>query len=121
MYRVRDNVLLSAHGFAFAPGKSEISTENFALLDKIKRSIAEFDGAQVVVSGYTDSTGSAEINQALSEQRATNVARFLTDVGGVDATRVSSVGYGEEKPVANDATPEGRALNRRIEILIENQ
>jgi outer membrane protein OmpA-like peptidoglycan-associated protein len=121
VYRVRNDVLLSVHGFAFAPGKSEISTDNFALLDQIKRSIAEFDDSQVIVSGYTDSTGSAKINQALSEQRAANVAKFLTDVGGVDATRVSAVGYGEDKPVANDATPEGRAQNRRIEILIKNQ
>ena len=121
VYRMRNDVLLSVHGFDFAPGKSEISTENFALLDKIKRTIAEFDGSQVIVSGYTDSTGSAAANQKLSEQRATNVAKFLTDVSGIDATRVSAVGYGEEKPVANDSTAAGRAQNRRIDILIKTQ
>ena len=121
VYRMRNDVLLSVHGFDFAPGKSEISTANFALLDKIKRTIAEFDGSQVVVSGYTDSTGSAATNQKLSEQRAENVAKFLTDVSGIDVTRVSAVGYGEEKPVANDGTPAGRAQNRRIDILIKTQ
>jgi outer membrane protein OmpA-like peptidoglycan-associated protein len=121
VYRMRNDVLLSVHGFAFAPGKSEISTENFALLDKIKRSIAEFGGATVVVSGYTDSTGSAALNQTLSQQRAENVAKFLTEVGGIDPIRVSTIGYGEEKPVANNKTPEGRAQNRRIDILIKTQ
>jgi chemotaxis protein MotB len=56
----------------------------------------------------------------LSDNRAKNVAKFFTEVGGIDANRIQAKGYGQEKPVASNATPDGRARNRRVEILIVN-
>lgn len=120
VYRQMNNVLIRAHGFSFKPGSSEIESNNFALLNKIIDAISRFDNAQLRISGHTDSTGSAELNMSLSEARALTVADFLIKVGKIDALRVQSEGYGKEKPVASNESPDGRAQNRRVEILIIN-
>lgn len=120
VYQQRKNVLISAHGFRFAPGDSELTSENFTLMNKIVKAINTFPGSNIKVSGHTDSTGSDALNQKLSEERAGNVARFLTEVGGISAGRVTAYGYGKSRPVANNETAEGRSANRRVEILIEN-
>ncbi len=121
VYRQRQNVLLSVHGFFFAPGKTEIEAQNFALLNKINEAIKQFPGSRLEILGHTDSTGNADTNLTLSEGRAVNVARFLTETGGVDPERIAVKGLGEEKPLASNETVEGRALNRRVEVLIVNQ
>lgn len=120
VYQQRKNVLISAHGLRFPPGGSELESDNFALLNKITKAINTFPNSTIRVSGHTDSTGSDAVNMKLSEERAQKVARFLTEVGGVAAQRVSVYGYGESRPVASNETPDGRASNRRVEILIEN-
>lgn len=121
VYLQRGNVLISAHGFWFPPGQSEIDAVNFGLLNKIVRAIGEFPGSQVEVMGHTDATGDAEYNRSLSRLRADKVARFLVDVGGVEPVRVKADGFGEERPVASNDTVEGRAANRRVEVLIVNR
>jgi len=120
VYQQRQNVLISAHGFRFPSGGSELESQNFALLNKIIQAINTFPESTVRISGHTDAVGSAILNQALSEQRATNVAKFLVEVGGVDPRRIAATGYGKERPVASNETAEGRAANRRVEILIVN-
>ena len=120
VYRQGDNVLISVRGFKFPPGSSEIQPQNFGIMNKIVQGIAAFNAAMVKVSGHTDATGSNEVNLSLSEQRAQNVARFLTDVGHIPADKITAEGYGAEQPVASNATPEGRAENRRIDVLIIN-
>jgi len=121
VYLQRGNVLISAQGFWFPPGQSEIDAINFGLLNKIVRAIGEFPGSYVEVMGHTDATGDAEYNRSLSQLRADKVARFLRDVGGVAPTRVKAEGFGEDRPVASNDTVEGRAANRRVEFLIVNQ
>lgn len=121
VYRQGDNVLISVQGFKFPPGSSEIQPQNFGIMNKIVQGIDAFKAARVQVAGHTDATGSNEINMSLSEQRAQNVARFLTDVGHIPAEKIVAEGYGSQKPVATNATPEGRAENRRIEVLIVNE
>ena len=120
VYQQRKNVLISAHGFRFPPGGSELEADNFALLNKIIKAIDTFPDSTIKVSGHTDSTGSEAVNMKLSEERANKVAKFLTEVGGVAADRVSVYGYGELRPVASNETADGRSANRRVEILIEN-
>jgi OOP family OmpA-OmpF porin len=120
VYRQGDNVLISVQGFKFPPGSSEIQPQNFGIMNKIVQGIAVFNAAQVKVEGHTDITGSDEANLTLSQQRAQNVARFLTDVGHIPAEKIVAEGFGSQKPVASNATPEGRAENRRIEVLIVN-
>ncbi len=120
VYQQRKNVLVSAHGFRFPPGGSELEADNFSLLNKIIQAVRTFPNSMIRVSGHTDSTGSDALNLKLSEERAAKVARFLTEVGGIDAGRISVYGYGESRPIASNDTPEGRSANRRVEILIEN-
>jgi outer membrane protein OmpA-like peptidoglycan-associated protein len=79
--------------------------------------LKEFDKTLVEVAGHTDSTGSDDYNQALSERRAASVAAYLTS-RGVTSERLMAVGGGEKYPVASNDTPAGRQLNRRVEITI---
>ncbi|MBU2876045.1 OmpA family protein [Aliiglaciecola lipolytica] len=120
VYRQLDNVLIRAHGFSFKTGSSEIESSNFALLNKIIDAVRRFPASNILVTGHTDATGSAELNLDLSKNRAKTVADFMTKVGNIDDSRIESQGFGKEKPVASNETPEGRAQNRRVEILIIN-
>jgi len=121
VYLQRQNVLISAHGFQFPTGVSEIQTGNFPLMNKIIRAIELFPNSRIEISGHTDSTGSDNINKSISQARAGKVGKFLTDVGEIDSKRITTIGYGESRPVASNRTAEGRAENRRVEIKIINQ
>ena len=121
VYRQRQNVLISAHGFQFPSGQSEIQTDNFPLMNKIIRAIRIFPEARIEVNGHTDSTGADTINQSLSEARAEKVGKFLTDVGEIAPERITTRGFGESRPVATNETVAGRAENRRVEIKIINE
>ncbi|MBA6292975.1 OmpA family protein [Colwellia sp. MB3u-70] len=120
VYRQLNNVLIRAQGFAFKSGSSEIESSNFILLNKIIEAIKNFPGANIMVSGHTDNLGSEELNMALSQARAQTVANFITQVGLISKDKVDSSGFGKNKPVASNETAEGRAENRRVEILIIN-
>lgn len=121
VYLQRQNVLISAHGFQFPSGQSEIQTENFPLMNKIIRAIKIFPGARIEVAGHTDSVGSDAINKNLSQARAEKVGKFLKEVGEIEPTRITTHGYGESRPVASNETIAGRAENRRVEIKIINE
>jgi len=121
VYLQRQNVLISAHGFQFPSGVSEIQTGNFPLMNKIIRAIELFPNSRIEISGHTDSTGSDNINKSISQARAGKVGKFLTDVGEIDSKRITTVGYGESRPLATNKTAAGRAENRRVEITIINQ
>lgn len=120
VYRQRNNVLISAHGMHFAPGKSDIDPQDEALLNKIADAVAEFPDARLQVSGHTDALGDPSLNQSLSEARAATVAAFLSNAAHVPPDRIDTTGYGSSKPVANNDTAENRARNRRIDVLIIN-
>jgi outer membrane protein OmpA-like peptidoglycan-associated protein len=121
VYRQGYNILLELRAFNFPSGGTDIQTENFELLDKIVTAIESFPNPDVVVSGHTDSVGSDETNRKLSQQRAETIASFLEKVGGIERSRLTAIGYGETRPVANNETKLGRKSNRRIEILIINE
>lgn len=121
VYRKGENILISANGFYFRVGKAEIETANFGLLNKILSAIKQFPRSVIRISGHTDSTGSDKANLMLSRKRAQNVAKFLINIGSIDPKRIAFAGYGESKPVASNATAEGRAKNRRIDLLIMNK
>ena len=72
----------------------------------------------LVVTGYTDNVGSAEVNQSLSEQRAEPSANWMAG-GGIPASRIIALGRGPADPIATNSTPEGRHTNRRIEATLE--
>lgn len=86
-------------------------------LDRIARIMRKYPQTSILVEGHTDSLGTASYNQQLSERRAANVTDLLVQ-RGVHAARIRAIGYGEHRPIATNATPEGRQLNRRVEIRI---
>ncbi|WP_019037191.1 OmpA family protein [Psychroflexus tropicus] len=99
----------------FATGKTTITKDSEEALEAIIAILDEYPNAKFTVEGHTDSVGSAQNNKRLSEARALSVKSFLVD-NGVDEFRLSSAGYGEERPVADNSTRAGRAENRRVEI-----
>jgi outer membrane protein OmpA-like peptidoglycan-associated protein len=102
-------------GVAFATNKAEVLAGSAAPLDTAARQLASCPDVKLIVEGHTDSSGSAEHNKALSQRRAEAVRAYLVSAG-VDAARLSAVGRGEEDPIADNGTPEGRRRNRRVEL-----
>lgn len=117
--KITEEVQKSLNDYAktilFNTGKSSIKEESNIVLYDIIRILKEYPVSRFTVEGHTDSVGSSILNQKLSESRANSIMNFLIQ-NGVDATRLMSVGYGENKPIANNKTKEGRKLNRRVEI-----
>jgi len=103
----------------FSSGKADIEDAANETLQAIVAILKEYPKANFVVEGHTDSTASEKFNQKLSEERAAKVVNFLTS-NGVDASRLSSVGFGETSPIASNDTSEGRARNRRVEVKLAN-
>ena len=119
--REGNNLILRMVGLTFQSGQANIEPKYHDLMQKVSRALNVFPRSQVVIEGHTDSYGSDDANMALSRRRAQAVSAYLTSQFGVQAFRISAVGYGETRPIANNDTPEGRARNRRIEIRIEPQ
>ena len=116
--RIGDNITLNMPGnvtFGFDSG--DISAQFYPVLDSVDLVLKEFDKTFVEVAGHTDSTGSTQYNQTLSERRAQSVAAYL-ESRQVRPERLVIVGAGEEHPVASNTTPNGQAQNRRVEITI---
>lgn len=114
--RVGETIVLSMPGSAtFASGSSEVESTFYPVLDSVAIVLDEFNQTYVDVVGHTDSKGSKEFNQRLSEKRAKSVARYLQS-GAIITERVKADGMGEEAPIATNDTREGRAMNRRVEI-----
>ncbi len=90
----------------------------YSELDRIAQVMVKYPQTSILVAGYTDSTGSFQYNQALSMRRASNVKNILVQ-RGIQQYRISTVGYGENQPLASNDTPEGRQMNRRVEIRID--
>lgn len=105
-------------GVQFDLDKADIRPDAAVVLDEAANQLAASPGTSVAVGGHTDSTGADDYNQSLSERRAASVRDYLAGKG-VDASRLSTSGYGESQPVADNATAEGRALNRRVELSVK--
>lgn len=104
-------------GVQFEFDKADIRPDAAVILDEAANQLSQVAGAQVNVGGHTDSSGTDAYNQSLSERRAASVRDYLVSKG-IDASRLSTSGYGESQPVADNATAEGRALNRRVELSV---
>ena len=108
-----ERIVLRGVNFDF--DKSEIRPDAAVILDEAVSILSGKPDVQVRVAGHTDHTGPDAYNQGLSERRAASVVKYLTE-HGIAASRLSSVGYGESRPIATNETREGRALNRRVEL-----
>jgi OOP family OmpA-OmpF porin len=102
----------------FRTGASDLSGGDFPSLRRLADYLGENADRRVMLVGHTDSQGSPAANRALSEARARAVRRHLVDVLGVDPAQVGADGVGDLAPRATNATPEGRAANRRVEVVL---
>jgi outer membrane protein OmpA-like peptidoglycan-associated protein len=100
----------------FDSGKAEIKPETEGTIGQIIALLEGNPGLKVGIEGHTDNVGTPAANKALSEQRAKAVAAAVVK-GGIDAARLVAVGWGQEKPIADNRGEEGRAKNRRVEIV----
>ncbi|MCH8929857.1 MAG: OmpA family protein [Proteobacteria bacterium] len=116
--RVGDNITLNMPGnITFETASSNLNGDFLRVLDGVSEVTKEFEKTLIEVAGHTDSRGSNDYNQRLSEQRADAVARYL-ESQGVMPLRIITVGLGEDMPVANNSTSEGQLLNRRVELTL---
>jgi outer membrane protein OmpA-like peptidoglycan-associated protein len=116
--REGDNINLVMPGnITFASGSSDLNPGFFGVLDSVAIVLKEYDKTIVDVSGHTDSQGSAQKNQALSQERASTVAQYLRTKGILDQ-RIQAEGYGAARPVAGNDTAQGRQQNRRVELTL---
>ena len=106
-----------AKSIMFDSGKATIRAVSFEKLEEIVKVMAEYESTSFKLEGYTDNTGSAAKNLSLSKERAAAIKDYLISKG-VNTTRLSSEGYGIVKPIADNKTAAGRALNRRVEIIL---
>jgi outer membrane protein OmpA-like peptidoglycan-associated protein len=116
--RTGDNITLNMPGnVTFAFNSSDVNSGFYPVLNSVGLVLKEYDKTLVEVAGHTDSVGSTQYNQELSERRAGSVAEYLQS-HNVRSDRLIAVGAGETRPVANNGTETGRGMNRRVELTI---
>lgn len=107
--------LIMPGNITFATDSAEIVSNFYAPLNNLASSFKQFNQNSIEIVGFTDSTGSRQYNMDLSQRRAQSVATYLT-AQGVDGSRLSTRGAGPDQPIASNATADGRAQNRRVEV-----
>ncbi len=101
----------------FDTNKASIKSKSFELLDQVAQALTDYPKIEVRIEGHTDSQGKDKFNKTLSRKRAESVRKYLIGKG-VDGARMTAEGFGEEQPVADNRTKDGRAQNRRVEFII---
>ncbi|MCX7677350.1 MAG: OmpA family protein [Alteraurantiacibacter sp.] len=112
-----DSILVNFPDVTFAVNSTVISPDMRRVLDDVAASLIRYPNSLIDVMGHTDSTGSDAYNLDLSRRRAEAVTNYLVS-RGVSRARIESIGYGEQYPIADNTTEEGRSRNRRVEIRI---
>ena len=116
--RVGDNITLNMPGnVTFATASADLNPQFFEVLRSVALVLKEYDKTLIEVAGHTDSRGDDAYNQRLSEQRAASVGQYLR-TQGVNDQRIITVGAGETRPIASNATPDGQQQNRRVELTL---
>lgn len=103
----------------FPNNSSIVPNSSKAEIKELSVFMTSYPLTKVTIEGHSDSSGEAKYNQYLSERRAKSIAKILVEDYGIDSSRVAAIGYGEEKPIADNGTAEGRKQNRRVEAVIE--
>lgn len=104
----------------FPSNQATLGPKNQAFLKKVETALGNVDAKKITIEGHTDSTGNAERNQTLSEQRAQAVEKYFVR-NGIAENQVEAVGMGPDKPISDNGTAHGRAQNRRIDLVIDTQ
>jgi outer membrane protein OmpA-like peptidoglycan-associated protein len=116
--RVGDSIVLNMpSNITFDSNRAELKPQFYPTLDSVVEVFKEYKQTLIDVVGHTDSTGTPELNYELSRRRAASVAQYLSQQQ-LDPNRFSVEGHGERDPIASNATPSGKAQNRRVEITI---
>jgi OOP family OmpA-OmpF porin len=105
----------------FDTAKSDIKPKYHEELARAAEFLKKYPGTQITIEGHTDNIGKAEYNKKLSQSRAEAVRKYLIDKFGIEEKRMGAVGYGFDRPIADNATAEGRQKNRRIEASVETE
>jgi outer membrane protein OmpA-like peptidoglycan-associated protein len=105
-----------AKNILFATGSSKLMSSSFKGLNKVAKALNEDANLKLTIEGHCDNTGTDEINDPLSENRAKSVQTYLTKKGKVDAAKIMVVGFGSKQPIADNKTAKGRNANRRVEL-----
>jgi OOP family OmpA-OmpF porin len=117
VYQQGSKLIFRLKRINFASGTSSIPMESKPLLEKVNDIIKTFLDAKIVaVQGHTDSVGAEDLNLKLSTQRAISVAKYLASFAG--GYKIGYIGYGESKPIASNERREGRAINRRVDLVV---
>ena len=111
----REILEIAMRAVQFDLGRSTLKTESFRILNQVADIMRKYPDYNLIISGHTDNSGSASVNQRLSEKRAQTCYEYLIS-RGISSSRMGYVGYGESRPVADNESAEGRYLNRRVEF-----
>jgi outer membrane protein OmpA-like peptidoglycan-associated protein len=115
--RVTDTEIVIEEKIYFETNKAVILSKSYSILNSVAQAMKDYDRISVEVQGHTDSDGSASYNRKLSDERANSVRQYLIEAG-ISEDRLQAKGYGEDKPIDTNATPEGKERNRRVEFKI---
>lgn len=119
VYRQEGLLIIRLKTMNFASGRSDLPSDSLVILNKVKEVIRGIGPGQITVQGHTDGIGSAITNQKLSQSRAQSVMTYFTSDKVLENNEITSIGYGYTKPLATNKTKEGRAQNRRVDIVIK--
>ena len=112
----KEDLELLKKGIQFKTGSSKLTKASYKILDDIVKLLKKVESAKLEVQGHTDNTGSEQTNKRISQERADMVANYFIKKG-IAAERVRAVGYGSEKPIADNNSKKNRAKNRRVELV----
>ncbi len=118
VYRQGTDLVIRLKAIQFPVGKHVIMPNNYSRLNQVQRAIRTFGEPDIVIEGHTDTTGFEMRNEHLSQKRAEAVRSYLVANGTLTMEKITAVGYGSKRPLASNRTVEGRAINRRIDVII---
>jgi len=118
LWNASNDLVLRLTGLKFDVGSADIKDDQMKLLDKVVEIVQMTPNARIVVEGHTDGSGDEVNNVQLSEKRAYSLMMYLRTATGITAEHIRAIGYGSDKPIATNDTAEGRAKNRRNDIVI---
>jgi OOP family OmpA-OmpF porin len=118
VYRQGDNLVIRLKKVKFPSGRADLPADSMPILTKVKTVMQDLSPSEVKVEGHTDSVGAANLNQKLSEDRAASVAKYFESDSAFERTEFETAGYGYSKPLTSNKTKDGRAMNRRVDIVI---
>jgi outer membrane protein OmpA-like peptidoglycan-associated protein len=121
VYRQGGQLIIRLRALDFPVGETTIAPESYSLLTKLQRAIRTFGSPMVTIEGHTDSTGGTALNERLSQGRAESVRDYLVANKVLPSHRIVAVGRASEDPLASNETKEGRALNRRIDVILDTR